>query len=739
MGDLWKDCWLCTAFVPPHTFEWRQAQAGTGELGCALPAQKPGVPNMGRGFSAVVAAVLAAACLPTLGVPPATAAGDCVVAVAGDIAGSADPASPAYINALRTGDTVRYIAPTYALAGGDNAYSNGTLDEYNTKYEPTWGSFKSITRPMPGNAEYRTTNAQGYYDYFFGGSRPGNEYYATDCGGWRLYALNCEIACGSSSAQLAWLKSDLAAHPGLHYLGYVHRPRYTSDGGHAPDPTMSPLWQALQAAGGDLFLSGHAHNYERFGKQNANGVADPAGMRQFVVGTGGAALNPFSTTIQPNSEFRDAKHFGVLKLTLSADSYSWQYLSSGRMDSSVNGKDDLTNPLGTVFDSGSTPTNNAAPVSNQAPAVNAGADTNLTLPNTAALDGTVTDDGLPNPPGAVSTTWSTVSGPGTASFADPTAVDTTASFTTAGTYTLRLTADDGALQTSDDVLVTVADAPVTNTAPAVNAGADTNLTLPNTAALDGTVTDDGLPNPPGAVSTTWSTVSGPGTASFADPTAVDTTASFTTAGTYTLRLTADDGALQTSDDVLVTVASAPKTVQVFERRVSAKSDDAEQDVKSGGTKLGDSSLEIANDGTHVQVVGFRFTGVQVPAGATITNAYVQFRVKKASDKAASFTVRAEDVDNTATYKGDAYNLTRRAVTTASASWSPVVWPTVGVAGPDQRTTDLSAPIQAVVSRTGWLSGNALALQFRGTGRRAAAAFESGAASAALLHIEYTTN
>ena len=196
---------------------------------------------------------------------------------------------------------------------------------------------------------------------------------------------------------------------------------------------------------------------------------------------------------------------------------------------------------------------------NDAPSVNAGPDQTITLPANASLDGTVTDDGLPNPPGAVSTTWTKVSGPGTVTFADATAIDTSASFSAAGSYTLRLTANDSALTGSDDIIVTV-NAP--NQAPNVNAGPDQTITLPANASLDGTVTDDGLPNPPGAVSTTWSKVSGPGTVTFADATAIDTSASFSAAGTYTLRLTGNDSVLTGSDDITVTVNRAEPGAEV---------------------------------------------------------------------------------------------------------------------------------------------------------------------------------
>ncbi len=205
---------------------------------------------------------------------------------------------------------------------------------------------------------------------------------------------------------------------------------------------------------------------------------------------------------------------------------------------------------------------NPAPVLNTAPVVSAGPDATVTLPNAATLDGTVSDDGLPNPPAKVTTTWSKVSGPGTVTFADPAKVDTTATFSAAGTYVLQLSAGDGSLTTTDNVQVTVN--PVPNKAPIVSAGADATVTLPGAATLDGTVTDDGLPNPPAKVTTTWSKVSGPvgGTVAFADPAKVDTTATFTLAGTYKLQLTASDGSLTTTDDVQLTVKPVPNTAPV---------------------------------------------------------------------------------------------------------------------------------------------------------------------------------
>jgi hypothetical protein len=184
-----------------------------------------------------------------------------------------------------------------------------------------------------------------------------------------------------------------------------------------------------------------------------------------------------------------------------------------------------------------------SPVLNVAPIVNAGADASLNMLGTASLDGTVTDDGKPGP--AVTTTWSKVSGPGDVTFGNANAEDTTATFSAPGTYTLRLTANDNELSGSDTVVITVRGTPV------VSAGPDRTVNHPTAAALDGTVSA-------GPLLTTWTKVSGPGNVTFGNANAVDTTAAFSVGGVYTLRLTAVDGTLTASDDVVVTVRQAPQ-------------------------------------------------------------------------------------------------------------------------------------------------------------------------------------
>jgi hypothetical protein len=198
---------------------------------------------------------------------------------------------------------------------------------------------------------------------------------------------------------------------------------------------------------------------------------------------------------------------------------------------------------------------------NLPPVVDAGSDQTVTLPAAANLDGTVTDDGYPNPPGTVATNWVGISGPGYVIVSDPSAVDTTVSFSAPGTYVVRLTANDSLLSASDTVTITVL--PPSNQPPSVNAGVDQTITLPSAAVLDGTVSDDSLPNPPGILSTSWSKLSGPGTVSFAHASAVDTTAAFSAPGDYILRLTANDGAAAASDDLNVTVNPAPPGSKIY--------------------------------------------------------------------------------------------------------------------------------------------------------------------------------
>jgi hypothetical protein len=214
------------------------------------------------------------------------------------------------------------------FTAGDNAYETGTLDEYNTCYNPTWGRHKARTMPSPGNHEYYTAGAAGYFGYF--GSvvgSPGQPYYSYDLGAWHIIALNSNVSMSAGSAQEQWLRADLDASTKQCTIAYWHHPRFSSGTVHGSSTAPQPLWQALYDFGAEIVVSGHEHNYERFAPQTASGSADTArGIREFVVGTGGAPHKNDEGPPLPNSEALNGTTWGVLKLTLGPGTYTWQFV-----------------------------------------------------------------------------------------------------------------------------------------------------------------------------------------------------------------------------------------------------------------------------------------------------------------------------------------------------------------------------------------------------------------------------
>ena len=212
---------------------------------------------------------------------------------------------------------------------GDNVYPNGSPEQFRDCYAPSWGRHRARTYPAPGNHDYNTGGAKGYYDLF--GARAGEPdkgYYSYNVGAWHIIVLNSEIETGEDSAQVQWLRDDLAQHPAKCTLAMFHRPLFSS-GPHGRDGSgekTRALWDVLYEYNADVILNGHDHDYERFAPQDPHGNADAArGIRQFVVGTGGAAPYPFGE-IKPNSEARRTGHLGVMKLTLHATSFSWEFI-----------------------------------------------------------------------------------------------------------------------------------------------------------------------------------------------------------------------------------------------------------------------------------------------------------------------------------------------------------------------------------------------------------------------------
>jgi hypothetical protein len=254
-------------------------------------------------------------------VSPIAGMTDPVVVAAGDIADChAD-------GGARTAQLLDTIAGT-VITTGDNAYPEGTVADYRDCYDLTWGRHKARTRPAPGNHDYLASHGRGaaYHAYFGASAGPaGRGYYSFDLGAWHLVSLNSTIAADTASAQAQWLRADLVAHPAACTLAYWHHSVRSSGSHHGSNAHMAPIWDILAAAGADVILSSHEHNYERFDPQTSSGQADPEGPREFVIGTGGASHYAFGPP-QPNSAERNADTFGVLKLTLHPTSYDWEFV-----------------------------------------------------------------------------------------------------------------------------------------------------------------------------------------------------------------------------------------------------------------------------------------------------------------------------------------------------------------------------------------------------------------------------
>jgi Big-like domain-containing protein/calcineurin-like phosphoesterase family protein len=218
--------------------------------------------------------------------------------------------------------------PGVVFTAGDNAYTDGTITQYLNCYHPNWGRQKSRTRPSPGNHEYNTAGL-GYYEYF--GALAGDSgigYFSYDFATWHIISLNSNVSMIAGSPQEQWLRADLSLHPAPCSLAYWHHPRFSSGTTHGNEPQTQPLWQALYDHGADVVISGHEHQYERFAPQKPDSTPDATnGIREFVVGTGGAALYPFGP-VRANSEVRNNTTHGVIKLTLSPTGYAWKYITT---------------------------------------------------------------------------------------------------------------------------------------------------------------------------------------------------------------------------------------------------------------------------------------------------------------------------------------------------------------------------------------------------------------------------
>ena len=277
--------------------------------------------------------------------PSPTPIPDAVLLAAGDIAACSRDGDAATAAIL-----TRYPDARVQTLG-DNAYDKGTVRQFGC-FDDTWGVAYDRMQPALGGHDYMTEKAAGYFGYFakrlapFGptANDPTMGWYAYDLGAWRVIVLNsiCDRigGCDARSAQVAWLRSELAATPARCSLAIIHNPRFSS-GRKENEPRVEPLWAELHGAGVEMVLSGDNHAYERLSPMTPTGKADPSGIRQFVVGTGGRSHYSFSEgAIHPNTEARDDQTFGVLMLTLGDGSYTWEFLPEAGKTFTDSGRQD---------------------------------------------------------------------------------------------------------------------------------------------------------------------------------------------------------------------------------------------------------------------------------------------------------------------------------------------------------------------------------------------------------------
>jgi Calcineurin-like phosphoesterase len=250
-----------------------------------------------------------------------------IIIAAGDGAGPTDdnPGAQPTVAVVQNLLTLHPNATVLIL--GDNAYQDGTSQEFTSFFAPTWGQSSILARTLacPGNHDYHSPGAAPYFTALGSKAGPtGKGFYSQSIAGWHVVSLNTEVDNGPGSEQITFLEQDLANRVNKPILAFFHQPRFNS-GGHGDSTRPKTFWKILARERAEIILNGHAHHYERFAPQKPDQTADPQGIRQFIIGTGGRDLVG-RTKNTPNSEVAEFDTFGVLKLTLEPTKYHWEFV-----------------------------------------------------------------------------------------------------------------------------------------------------------------------------------------------------------------------------------------------------------------------------------------------------------------------------------------------------------------------------------------------------------------------------
>ncbi|HET9012208.1 MAG TPA: PKD domain-containing protein, partial [Gemmatimonadaceae bacterium] len=456
---------------------------------------------------------------PSESMSPGTARRSDLAGPAVVLVGAGNIASCANDNDLLTSQILDTI-PGTVVTFGDNDRRNsatGVLD-FGTCYTPSWGGHKARTRPAAGDREYLAPGPADYYAYFGAAAgEPDKGYYSYEAGDWHVVVLNTELPHIAGSAQEQWLRADLSANTKRCTLAYWDAPRYFTQGTSGFKPSLDAVWTDLYNAGVELVLNGHSGFYERFAPQRPNAEADPTyGIRQIIVGTGGGPTNSFSSTISwPNSEVRSTGTAGVIKLTLSADGYAWQFIP-------VAGKTFTDAGTGSCHDSPMTQANPGGPYFSE---------------GTVAFDGSHSFD----PQREYPLTYAWDFGDGTTG----TGVQPAHAYAE-GTYTVTLVATDAAGNSSQPASTT---ATIGNLAPTVSATSSAWARAGQSLTLSASLSDPGTDDAPWSYRIDWGdgSVAETGSLSSLDD-ALSASHAYASIGDYTatIAVTDKDGATGTA-------------------------------------------------------------------------------------------------------------------------------------------------------------------------------------------------
>ncbi|WOH37644.1 PKD domain-containing protein [Thalassotalea fonticola] len=604
--------------------------------------------------------------------------------------------------------------PDFIITAGDNRYGSDSYDEVvgqfycNFLTDVSSGNFcdggnSSINAFFPtlGNHDYSDGGGVDEYLSYF--SLPGvgittnntsgsETYYDFVDGPVHFFALDSDLAwrnAANMNAQKSWLQALLATSISPWQVVYFHHGAYSS-ANHGSHPHMQ--WDFADW-GVDAVISAHDHTYERIKQDD---------ILYFVNGLGGRSLYSFGSPVA-GSQVRYNGDHGAMRITASVEQMQFEFI----------------NRLGTVIDSHllqpSVGNNNVVTTR-----IASSTDDVEQRSSDGSVDITDFDIELGDDPGSnedqsVGLRFTALNIPQGASIISASLEFTVAEIDTATTnVSIRAQAADNA---AEFVATTnnVTNRSLTNTSSSWNIAAwntvgDVKQSTDISALVQEVINRNG-----------W--IAGNAMA-------------FVVSGSGSRTAKSYDGDASAAPLLRIEYEVALPTSGSIDISVASASDDVEQKLSDGSMYFDSSDLELGSDESFngEQSIGLRFRGIDIPQGAIIDSAYLEFIVDEANSGATDVEIRAQAVDNAPAFGTSDYDITNRVQTNNYVPWGILSWDNPGTAKP---SPDISALVQEVVDRQGWNSGNNIVFFISGDGERTAESYDGAPASAPRLYIEYS--